>query len=51
MITEAQDQEGPIPEEVVLLHAFEELGQVQVRMVLSELRTQQEMFSKSGECP
>jgi SRSO17 transposase len=32
MIPEAQDQEGPIPEEVVLQHAIEELTQVQARI-------------------
>jgi hypothetical protein len=30
MITEAQNQAGPIPEEVVLQHALEGLAQVQV---------------------
>jgi len=32
MIPEVQDQEGPIPEDVVLQHAIEELTQVQARI-------------------
>src|SRR5215469_7167233 len=32
MIPEAQNQEGPIPEDVILQHAIEELAQVQARI-------------------
>ena len=32
MISEVQDQESPIPEDVVLQHAIEELAQVQARV-------------------